>query len=218
MITRIGMAPRRRELTPAEALEHWRIRHADAAAQIPGLRRYVQLHPVLVDGDLPLPYPGFDVGSFLDFDDATAMDEGFGSETYRDVVRSDEHGFIDRTGFSTLLASRTVRRELAEPVVLVTLWRLHPASTGAALHAELDERYAAAVAEEGRGHEQYRPVEHPRSGREVDAAEAVDVVGFADHEEALAWLSRGTGATLERELTPFVFGAARLIARPHRVV
>ena len=41
MITRIGMAPRLRSATIGQFQDHWRTSHADAAGQIPGVRRYV---------------------------------------------------------------------------------------------------------------------------------------------------------------------------------
>ncbi len=218
MITRVGMAPRRADLTPAESLAHWRTAHADAAARIPGLRRYVQLHPVLVDGAFPLPYPGFDAGSLLDFDDVDAMRAGFASPVYQSLVRADEGDFIDRSGFHLVLTRREVRRRLDEPVVLATFWRRHPAAGPADLANGLEELLAPAVAAEGRGHERLVPLGFDDGGRLRDACEAIDLVGFADADEALDWTLRGTGAMLDRDLAGCVFGAARLVSRPHRVV
>lgn len=218
MITRFGAAPRRGDLTPAEALVHWRSTHADAAARIPGLRRYVQLHPVLADGALPLPYPGWDVGSLLDFDDVASMEAGFASTTYRDEVRADEASFIEPAGFSVVVARRVVRRPLDEPVVLVTVWRRHPAADDAALRAILDGPVADGIAAEGRGHEQLLPVPFDRGGRLVNAGEAVELVGFTDAGDALDWVLRGPGAELDRQLAAVVRGTARLLARPSVVI
>lgn len=218
MITRVGMAPRRRDLTPSESLAHWRTSHADAAGRIPGLRRYVQLHPVLVEGAYPLPYPGFDAGSLLDFDDVDAMVAGFASPIYTEEVRADEASFIDRAGFQFLLADRHVRRVIDEPVVLVTFWRRHPAVDRDRLVAHLAEHHAPLVADEGRGHEHLVATEFDGGGRLVAACDAVDLVGFADADEALEWCLRGPGAELDRELAETVFGTARLLSRPHRVV
>ena len=100
MITRFGMAPRRAGLTTSEFVEHWRTAHAEAAARIPNVLRYVQLHPVLVDGRLPLPYPLFDACSMIDFASIEAMDAGFASPIYAGAVRADEDRFIDKTAFS----------------------------------------------------------------------------------------------------------------------
>lgn len=218
MITRFGMAPRRADLTPQQALEHWRTAHADAAARIPGLRRYVQLHPVLEDGAHLLPYPGFDAGSLLDFDDLAAMETGFASPTYQDDVRADERSFVDTAGFSLVLADRLVRRPVVEPVVLLTMWRRHPAATDAGLHERLAEAMDAAVAADGRGHERLLPVPHDHGGRWVTACEAVDLVGFPDPGEAVAWLRHGAGRAVDRDLAPVVMGTARLVCRPHVVV
>lgn len=218
MITRVGMAPRRSDLTPADSLAHWRTAHADAAAQIPGLRRYVQLHPVLVDGAFPLPYPGFDAGSMLDFDDVEAMRAGFASSVYQSVVRADEGDFIDRSGFHLVVAERQVRRAVDEPVVVVTYWRRHPVASAVDLATGLDEVFAGAVAAEGRGHERLVPIGFDDGQRLRDACEAIDLVGFADADEALSWTLRGTGAELDRTLAGCVFGSARLVSRPYRVV
>lgn len=218
MITRFGMAPRRADLTPAEAIAHWRSTHADAAARIPGLRRYVQLHPVLEGEAFVLPYPGYDVGSLLDFDDMAAMEAGFASETYRAEVRADEASFIDPQGFSLVIGRHVVHRALEEPVVLVTMWRRHPAASDLQLHEALRGYYADTVALEGHGHERLEPVPFDLGGRRVNACEAVDLVGFRDVEQAVEWVRRGPGAQLDRSLASVVQGAARLVARPHRVV
>ena len=128
MISRIGMAPRQPGFTTDSFVRHWRTTHADAAAKIPNLRGYTQLHPVLVGGRIPLPYPGFDACSILDFDDLDAMDEGFRSALYQDEVAADERGFVDKQRFSLLLAEPRRHRPI-EPgaVVLATLVRRHPA-------------------------------------------------------------------------------------------
>ena len=218
MITRFGMAPRRADLTPQQALDHWRTTHADAAGRIPGLRRYVQWHPVLEDGAHLLPYPGYDAGSFLEFDDLAAMEAGFASPTYQRDVRDDEASFIDHAGFSLVVGERVVLRPIEEPVVLLSMWRRHPAATPEQLAIAMTEVVDATLADEERGHERLEPVPHDHDGRWVTACEAVDLVGFAEPGEAVAWLRHGAGRRLDRDLAPAVLGAARLVCRPHVVV
>ena len=111
MITRVGMAPRAAHLTREQFQAHWRDAHADAAAQLPGLRGYVQNHAVL---PLVLPAPPFDACSEIDFDDLDAMEAAFASELYRGAVTADERKFIDRTGFLLMLTERHVLDD-AEP-------------------------------------------------------------------------------------------------------
>ena len=77
MITRLGAAARRSDLTIQQFQDHWKTQHGETAGSIPNLERYVQHHAVLVDGRTMLPYPGFDACSELDFASVEAMDDGF---------------------------------------------------------------------------------------------------------------------------------------------
>lgn len=104
MITRLEMAPRCCGLSTATVLRYWRQAHADAASQIPGLRRYVQLHPVLLDSVHAHGDPGFDACSELDFESLDALQGGFDSSVYRRTVRDDEERFVDWSRFSMVIA------------------------------------------------------------------------------------------------------------------
>ena len=86
MITRFGSAPRLPRMSAGEFSAHWRTSHADAVRHLPGLRRYVQNHPLLIEGRPVFPYPGFDAASELDFDSVEAMEAAFGSVAYREAV------------------------------------------------------------------------------------------------------------------------------------
>lgn len=218
MITRFGMAPRRTGATTAEFLEHWRTSHADAAGRIPNLRRYIQLHPVLVDGRLPLPYPHFDACSMLDFDDVESMEEGFASPTYQGAVREDEDRFIDKSRFSMVLTERQVVAPLPEGgVVIVTFLRRHPAASDDDFLATLEGPWMETAG--GTGRELALPIPGERSGRERDAADAVDLRGFGDADEALDWLTAEDGGVAAAlTLAGYVHGAATLLAQPHRVL
>jgi uncharacterized protein (TIGR02118 family) len=217
MITRFGMAPRRAGLTTAQFVEHWRTSHADAAGKIPNLRSYVQLHPVLIDGRLPLPYTHFDACSMLDFDDVASMDAGFASPTYQGEVREDEDKFIDKSRFSMFLSERRVLEPLPEDgVVLATYVRRHPAASSEEFLEAFTGPWAATAG--GRGREQFLPYGE-RTGRERHAADAIDLRGFDTAEDALEWLTAEDGGVLaDLELAGPAFGTERLLARPYRVL
>ncbi len=218
MISRVGMAPRRPGLTTEAFVRHWRTTHADAAGRIPGLRRYVQLHPVVVGDRLPLPYPGFDACSILDFDDLAAMDEGFASPLYQREVATDEQTFIDKQRFSLLLCEPR-RHQPIEPgsVVLATLLRRHAAVpadefVGAALQAWPPDGDVP-------GHEQYVTVHAGREGRQVDAGEMLDLRAYPTVAEAVDDLcDEARGVERDLRVAGLAFGLVRLVARVHRVV
>lgn len=215
MITRLGMAPRLAGTTVEQFQEHWRTAHGDVAGQIPNLRGYVQFHAVLRAGAPVFGYPGFDACSALEFDSVGAMDEGFASPTYQQAVRADEDTFVDKSGFSMALGTRTVVVD-GDPgpdaLVLLTLRRHHPAATREDLLAALTGPYADAVAAAAPlRYEQLLPTGAQRSGRETAACDAVELRWFPD----LAAVTADTGA--ERALAGVAFGTERLLARPLRV-
>lgn len=218
MITRIGMAPRLPHMTPQEALDHWRTSHADAAGAIPGLRRYVQLHPVLREGRPLLPYPGFDACSLLDFDSVEEMDAGFASPTYRSSVRDDEDRFVDKKRFSMALTSKMT---LVEPpseggTILAQFLRVHASSTAERLHEQLAAPGEAAS--EVRGHVLYLPLPAGER-RPVDTFDAVDLRWFDSPDEALSWvLDPMKGGAARLALAGLAGTTEHLIATPFTVV
>mgnify|MGYP001552065965 FL=1 len=215
MIIRFGMAPRLRELSPEAALEHWRTSHADAAGAIPGLRSYIQFHPVLEDGHPLLPYPGFDACSMLDFDSVEAMDEGFASETYRSSVRADEDRFIEKARFASMLGVREtlVPAAAGADVLTVCFMRRHASCDEGRFRAEV---MAAAAAVPGRdGHDLALAVEV--EGR-ANTFDAVELRRFATPAAALAWvLDPAGGGAARRELAGVVGTTEWLVARPFTV-
>lgn len=216
MIVRIGSAPRRAGLTTRAFLEHWRTAHADAAGRIPGLRSYVQLHPVLVDGVHALGYPGFDACSELDFDSLESMDVGFASEVYRRDVAADEVEFVDKTRFALTLAERHVlagERGDGGGVRLVTFLRCHPAVERDELWTAVTGPYAERVGGVGTGHEVLRAVTHDRPGRERQPYEVVDELVFASEEAALGWVRSEDAVQAGLPLAGLTAGTTRLLAR-----
>lgn len=218
MITRIGMAPRLRSATIGQFQDHWRTSHADAAGQIPGVRRYVQNHAVLSGGAMILPYPGFDACSELDFDSVESMDEGFSSDVYLRAVQADEKAFVDKTRFSLVVAERETLIEGPdmEGVKLITLLRVHPAADESQLISTLRGPRAEAVRKQRPSrHDLLWPISSAHSGdRTPTAAEAVEVIWFDDLAAALVFIESDAGWPLAGK----ALGLAELIARPLQVV
>lgn len=222
MITRLGMAPRRPGMTTSQVLEHWRTSHADAAGQIPGLRRYDQLHPVLVDGGYPLGYPGFDACSELDFDSVEEMEAGFGSQVYQQAVRADEDAFIDKQRFSLVLGTwhdLDGQADASAPRLLRML-RVHPAADADVLWSAVTGPYLAAVAGDERiaGVRVLRPLEEQRGGREQPACDLVVDLAVADADAALAWARSEAAVDVDLTLAGLVFGSVSHLVQPLRVV
>jgi uncharacterized protein (TIGR02118 family) len=196
VIVRIGMAPRADGLDHEGFAEHWSGEHGGLAAEIPGLRSYVQNHAILFDGLPLLPDPGFDACSEIEFDSIEAMDSGFASEHYRSTVVADEHSLIDKSRFTLLLAAREVAVDGAPPEDAVKLLTFLPPGTpppgtaGAVRHERLVELPGA--------HD-----ERPRAPFAV-----VDARWFATVDDALS-VARG------EQPAP---GTVRRIARPVWIV
>ena len=216
MITRLGMAPRAAGLSTSDFVEHWRTTHSVAAGQIPGLRRYTQFHPVLVEGRLPLPYPGFDACSLLQFDSVDSMDAGFSSAVYRDKVMPDEEVLVDKSRFSLFLGDARISSVIpGGTVVLVTLLRRHPALTSEEFSAVLDGPWSAWSG----GHEQYVSVGASRAGRQADVADAVDIRAFDSPQQALAWLTaEEQGVANDVRMAGLGLTVGRVLARTYEVV
>ncbi|UOY01817.1 EthD domain-containing protein [Blastococcus sp. PRF04-17] len=210
------MAPRAAGLTTPAFVEHWRTTHSVAAGRIPGLRRYTQFHPVLVDGRLPLPYPGFDACSLLQFDSLETMDAGFSSDVYRDEVMPNEAVLVDKSRFSLFLGDARISSGIpGGTVVLVTLLRRHPALSAEEFSAALDGPWSAWSG----GHEQYVSVGTGRGGRQTDVADAVDVRAFDDPGQALTWLTdEEQGVATDVAMAGLGLVVGRVLARTFQVV
>lgn len=191
-VIRLGTAPRAAGLDYAGFQAHWSGEHASLAADLPGLRGYVQNHAVLRDGIPLLPYAGFDACSEIAFDTLEAMDDAFASEIYQGDVVSDEHALIDRDRFQlALLRRRTVRQGDGDGTVkLMSFWRTAPRSSLDELEATLADGWAAAVDTAAHlRHEQLVAIEGAHAGRPGPVCDALDVMRFADAGGALAFLA-----------------------------
>lgn len=218
MLTRIGMAPRRAGLTTTAFVDHWRSAHADAAGAIPGLRGYVQLHPVLVDGRRPFPYLGVDACSLLDFDTVAEMEAGFASAHYQGAVRADEEQLVDKSGFSVMLTEAARHRPVPDGAVAVaTLLRRHVAVPVEEFRAAAAEAWPART--DGAGHEQYWATGGVGTGRYGDAADLLDLRAFGSVGEAVGHvLGEGEGLAEDLRVAGLTLGNARALVRTHRVV
>lgn len=215
MITRIGFAPRRRGMTTEEFLAHWRTDHADAAARLPGLRQYVQLHPVLDDGEHALGYPGFDACSILAFDDVAAMDAAFTSDEYRGAVAADEARFVDKDRFGMFLGDGRLGDVADGECWLVTFLRRHPAVPPQMLVAAMRQQQTGPA---GRRRDVLAPVDLRRDGRQALAYDAVEVLRLPDVAAARAALRSPAAQRAALALAGMTAGATRLLATPLVVV
>lgn len=112
MITRFWLGRRRPGLTRDEFSRHWDVVHGPFGLALPGLRAYVQNHPI--PDPSPFAPPVFDGCSELDFDDVAAMRAAFGSPQIADADR-DELAFADPDRFGVVITERRTLLGAAEP-------------------------------------------------------------------------------------------------------
>jgi uncharacterized protein (TIGR02118 family) len=181
VILRIGFAPRRPGMSTSQFLQHWRSDHADAAARLPGLQRYVQLHPVLRDNDVhALGHPGFDACSILEFADLDSMDAAFASPEYHRAVATDEARFVDKDRFGMFLGTGSAPPiGVGQPGCwLVTFLRRHPAvpadTLADALRDDVDTGHLVA------GRTTWAALDVERPGRGSRCYDAVELLQFDD--------------------------------------
>ena len=219
MITRFGMAPRSHGMTIDAFRHHWRTSHADAAGQIPGLRRYTQNHSLLDDhGHYLLGYPGFDACSELDFDSVQAMDEGFASETYRNTVVADENDFVDKTRFSIVVTDATVVMDgPAEGIKLMRFFRVHPSSDVPALMSALTGPVRELLGASGTRFVVNTPVTEPYAAPPA-SFDAVATLWVADRSALDALLSSEAWQDSEWQLAGVAAGSVALAAETVEVV
>ena len=91
-------AVRKAGLTHEEFDRYWRDTHAEVIKSVPEftrhVRRYVQCHGV--EGSGPLGGDGgYDGIAELWFDDAAAVERAVSEPRYLEVIRADEHKFVD---------------------------------------------------------------------------------------------------------------------------
>jgi uncharacterized protein (TIGR02118 family) len=108
MINAINLLKRRQDLSGDEFQQYWRSRHADVIAKLPGVRRYVQSHPLLdICGD---DDPVYDGVAELWADDSQAFRVIGASDAYI-AVQADEENFLDREAIVLVLTDEHVIKE-----------------------------------------------------------------------------------------------------------
>jgi len=221
MITRTFFAARRADMSTEQCLAHWRAHHSSIGARLPGVRGYVQNHGILAEGRFLLPYPGFDIMPELEWADLAAMDSAIDSPVHEKDSVDDEERFIDtkRTGYSVSNRHVLVDGPVPEGAVkLITVLRRAPSVSAGKLADALTGAYASAV-------KPANPLRHEvliglpdREGRPSFAAQAIDILWFANPEDVLAWTASESAGRAAWHLAGIAFGSERLIARPYRVV
>jgi uncharacterized protein (TIGR02118 family) len=215
VITRLWMGLRRSGSSADEFRSHWRDVHAGLGARLPGLRRYVQNHPLHEDG-LP-PWPWFDGCSELDFDDVAAMRACFDSPAMREADADEAH-FADPDRFALAITRREVLADRGPgpgSVRLLTFLRANPASDAAALLDALRGPYAEAVAATGPlRHEQLVVLPEAHAGEVPPACDAVDAIWFESQAAGRAWLGSPAAVRGALHLAGHAFGTERALVTP----
>ena len=207
-------------MTSEACLEHWRGHHSAIGARLPKVRAYVQNHGVLAGGRFLLPYPGFDIMPELDWDDLAAMDAAIDSPVHEQDSIDDEANFIDTTRTGYAVTSRHVLddgKPGPQAVKLITLLRRAPNAPEDALAKALTGPYSAAVGSHPLRHEALITIPD-RPGRPPFSVQAIDMLWFANPEDALAWINSEAAYGAAWHLAGIAAGAERVIARPNKVV
>ncbi|OGT78001.1 MAG: hypothetical protein A3J35_07250 [Gammaproteobacteria bacterium RIFCSPLOWO2_02_FULL_52_10] len=105
MIKAITLIRRKSGLTVREFQEYWRHEHVKAIARLPGIRRYVQNHPLPENYVIGMPV--CDGVAELWGEDTRTFRDMASSEAYQ-RVQADEEQFIDRQSLQLILTSETV--------------------------------------------------------------------------------------------------------------
>jgi uncharacterized protein (TIGR02118 family) len=221
MITRIFLAPRRKDMTTEACLAHWRGEHAAIGARLPAVRSYVQNHGVLENGRFLLEYPGFDIMPELEWDDLGAMDRAIDSPAHEEDSVDDEANFIDVTRTGYAVATRHVisdEKPRDGAVKLITLLRRAAGVSVHALSDALTGAYSRAVSHATDGRHEVLVTLPDREGRPPFAVQAVDIMWFAAPRDALAWLHSDRASQAAWHLSGIACGTERLIATPHKIV
>lgn len=145
MIKAVTLIRRKRGMTFLEFQDYWLQRHAVVIRRLPGIRRYVQNHPLPEHyDDRPPPYDGI---AELWGDDTRAFRDMAASTAYQ-RVQADEEQFIDRSRMDLLLTSEIVLRDGAVTdggVKLIDLLRRGPEWTVAAFQQYWRDQHGPLV-------------------------------------------------------------------------
>jgi len=108
VIDAITMLKRKPGLTTDEFQRHWRHEHAELIGHLPGIRRYIQSHPI--DREPGGDKPAWDGIAELRAEDTQAFRDIAESDAYVAVL-ADEETFLDRTATALVLTEEQVIKD-----------------------------------------------------------------------------------------------------------
>jgi uncharacterized protein (TIGR02118 family) len=85
----VALLRRRPDLSRAQFLDYWRTAHAPVVGELPGLRRYIQNHPIEHRNEWP-----YDGSAELWFDSVGDVARAFAGPA-ADAMREDERSFVE---------------------------------------------------------------------------------------------------------------------------
>lgn len=213
MITRFWLGRRRSDLTRDAFSTHWDTVHGDLGLALPGLRAYVQNHPIAEPS--PVTPPVFDGCSELDFDDVAAMRAAFASPEAVAADR-DELAFADPERFGVVVTERHVLDGAGAPDTAarsLTFVRVNPRRERAELAAGAER----LLREEGPGTGASR-VELLVAVDDAPEPQACDVVLslWFPTRDALLESARPWAARVGDALVGLAFGRETALLEPRR--
>lgn len=211
MITRIGLAPRRPGLDIDTFQAHWRGRHGELAAQLPGVRRYWQNHAVLHEGEPILPWTGFDACAEIDFETLESMGGAFLTPLYLGAIRDDEAYLIEKSRGGMVLSRRTIvsGAPKLDGIRLLTFMRAAPGRRARDLQSAVTE---APDVPEAVGREVFAALEPDEAGGHVSVFDAVEMLWFRTVQEAGRHVVSAGARNRRAGYPELVRGVERLIA------
>jgi hypothetical protein len=217
VITRFGVAPRRRGLTTGEFQAHWHGRHGELAAKINGVQRYWQNHAVLRDGEPLVAWPGFDACADIDFPDVATMNAGFAAEQYRQHVRDDEKVLVEKEKGGLIITRRILREGTIDlaGIRLLTFLRCAPGRTPSALG---DALASVPQASASTARELFVALGADDTGLGAGIFDAVDIHWFDQPSTAERYLTSSEARERQHQVADMVRGVERLIARVRVIV
>ncbi len=210
MITRLWMGNARGGSSAESFRVHWRDRHAPIALRLPGLRAYVQNHPV--SHGVP---NAFDGCSELDFDDVAAMRAAFRAPVMADA-NEDEALFADERRFALVVTERSVLADgktPADAVRLMTYLHANPAMGRKPLVAAIQHDAAASPALR---HEVFVTLQKAHVGEVPPACDVVESLWFAGEDDAEHYRTSAAAVEAAERLKGLAFGRETVLVRPLR--
>lgn len=218
MIYRVGMAPRRPEVTVEEFRSRWGGELADGLAKVPEVGGYVQNFPVLDDAGFPLlGYPGFDGCAETAYADEDHMRTAVSSPEFAEL-QTVERRFVDldRAGLLVGTERLTAGGEPPEEAVkLITFIRSHPRCQPADLAEVLTAEDLGGAATR---HLVLADLEAQRPPAPPACADAVEIRYFGSLAEAQAQLASAGERNREFGRRGRAFGTVAVLAIASKVV